>query len=182
MKFIRKYFYTICPIIGILVIGILFCRTYFATNGEPKILISIIVVILSILYFVQKQKLEKEKLFFDAFKDFNYRFSLLNADLIDLPKEGKCKESEERIIRKYFDLCAEEYYFFKHNILPLEVWEAWAIGIYYYLSNYNCIKDYWREVEKSSSSYGLNIIEIEKYNKKLETDLGTRSSLPNRSA
>lgn len=117
---------------------------------------------LSAIYFVQKQKLEEMKLFKELFTEFNERYACQNEHLSDI-KSNKNIDSDERdkILDDYFNICAEEYLFYKEGRIHNEVWGSWCRGMKEYLSN-DVINTYWEKAQSENSYYGLNTEVIEK--------------------
>lgn len=89
-------------------------------------------VIISFVYFVQKQSMEDDKLELEAFSSFNSRcFKLASKIELTLNKdEGQnLTEEEKEILDEYFSLCVEEYFYFKKGRISLDIWRNWAHGI-----------------------------------------------------
>jgi hypothetical protein len=129
--------------------------TYFTLTGS----------ILSFFYFIQKQGLEETQLFKELFNSFNARYDKLNGDLNTILKKDKdepFEEKEQEVLNDYFNLCAEEYLYFKREYIDLEVWQAWCNGMWFFLQNERICK-VWEDEEKTGSYYGLTISVIRKY-------------------
>jgi hypothetical protein len=113
--------------------------------------------VLSILYFTQKQKVEDIRLFNELFQYFNQRYDALNDDLNDLKgtkqtRSDLCAE-ERQLLDSYFNLCAEEFLFYKQGYIPPQVWKSWRDGMAYYMED-PAIRDAWkREQETQGDSY-----------------------------
>ena len=56
---------------------------------------------------------------------------------------------------RYFNLCGEEYLYFKKGYIYPEVWKAWHNGMMVYYQNMR-IRKLWSEELKSDSYYGLS--------------------------
>ena len=113
------------------------------------------------LYFVQKQKLEEIKLFKDLFAEFNCRYDRLNGKISDI-KSKKITDSDQitKILDDYFNLCSEEYLFYKEGRIHNLVWGAWCRGIKEHLMD-NIINAYWEKAQIENSYYGLTTEVIE---------------------
>lgn len=129
---------------------------------DSKALLSLISIILSAIYFIQKQKLEEEKFLFESFSKYNERFAIISDDMQSLPRKNTLDPKHKSIIARYFDLCAEEYYLYKHGRLNKEIWKCWASGAFFYIKNYEGVRLYWQEMEKHNLNYGLTIKRLEK--------------------
>lgn len=85
------------------------------------------------LYFGSlKYKIERDILFKELFKTFNERYDSKLNDLINSfrnDEQRKITVSERNLIIDYFNLCAEEFLWYKKKRLPEDVWKAWKAGI-----------------------------------------------------
>jgi hypothetical protein len=104
--------------------------------------------VLSLAYFLQKQKLDEIKLFKDLFVEFNERYKNLSAGLAAL---------DAGAIGKYFDLCAEEYLFYKRGYIHPDAWRAWVNGMRFVFANEPVRMKWQSELTdvKQSSYYGF---------------------------
>lgn len=105
-------------------------------------------IALTAIYFVQKQKLEEMKLFKDLFTEFNESYARLNEKLSDI-KSNKIVDSNElnKILDDYFNICSEEYLFYKEGRIHNEVWGSWCRGMKEHLLN-DVISAYWEKAQK----------------------------------
>jgi hypothetical protein len=107
---------------------------------------------------IQKQILEELKLFKNLFEQFNARYDAMN-DAINLiyqrPSGDLLDEDEIKTLSKYFNLCGEEYLYYKKGFISEEVWLAWSNGMKYYRQNPRIQKIWDQEIE-SDSYYGLS--------------------------
>lgn len=116
------------------------------------------------VYFVQQQKLAEAKLFLDLFSRFNERYDQMNARLNLLAQGGAdsstLADQDKALIVDYFNLCAEEYHFYRQGYIPPVVWRSWCLGMQWYLRRHP-FKDVWNEEVKLETFYGLTTEEIE---------------------
>ena len=127
---------------------------------DIKITFPILGALLSFFYFLQKQRLEEMRLFRKLFTDFNSRYDKMNEKLGKIIKNnqgGDLKKDETQTIVDYFNLCAEEYLFYKQGYILPDVWMAWHNGMRIYLRNKN-ISDLWQKERKSESYYSLEFL------------------------
>ena len=85
----------------------------------------------SFAYFVQKQKLEETTLFRELFERFNERYNGLNEGLsriVTSKSDTFLTADEEALLVDYFNLCAEEYLYFRRGFVFPEVWQSWYNG------------------------------------------------------
>jgi len=113
---------------------------------------------LSFVYFVQKQKLEELRLFKELFTEFNARYDRLQDRLLLViaRNDGDLSPEERLLVYEYFNLCAEEYLFYKRGYIDPDAWVAWQNGMRAYLANPR-IRRLWEEDVKSDSFYGLRV-------------------------
>ncbi len=117
---------------------------------------------LGFFYFVQQQKLSETTLFLSLFTAFNARYDKLNGPLSEIIEQDKPASTEQRnLIVDYFNLCAEEYLFYREGYIHHHVWRSWCRGMLWYLRRHP-FKNVWHEEVKSDSFYGLSLDVIEK--------------------
>jgi hypothetical protein len=145
----------------ILLILLVIIASLIVAVREPFALIATFLgAALSTIYFVQKQKLEEIKLFKELFTEFNERYACQNDNLSDIKSNNNMtSEKRDKILDDYFNLCAEEYLFYKEGRIHNEVWGFWCRGMQEHLSN-DIIKAYWEKAQKENSYYGLTTVVI----------------------
>lgn len=110
---------------------------------------------LGFYYFVQQQKLAETQLFHNLFTAFNERYDKLNDRLAKIANQSESlSESDRDLIVDYFNLCAEEYLFYKEGYIIQDVWRSWCRGILWYLQRH-AFDDVWCDEAKTESFYGL---------------------------
>jgi len=122
---------------------------------------AIIGVPFGFLFTIQKQKSEELELFIRLFTQFNHRYDELNEKLNsirDKPSDKTIEDDERNVLFQYFNLCGEEYLFFRQGYIYPEVWEAWHNGMKFFRDNPR-IRKLWDKELKSDSYYGLNFSE-----------------------
>jgi hypothetical protein len=124
---------------------------------DLKLLLTLLGTLLSLLYFLQKQRLEEIKLFREIFADCNHRYDQLNEKLNIIVNEsnGEPLTAEQlATLMDYFNLCGEEFLYYRQGYLFPEVWRSWLNGMRYFVSNPR-IAGVWNEEKKTNSYYGL---------------------------
>lgn len=109
------------------------------------------------LVAVQKQKTEELALFKQLFTEFNQRYDDMNEDLYTIMHEsdGEPLTAKERDqLFDYFNLCGEEYLFYRQGYIYPEVWQAWYNGMTIFRKN-SRIKKLWDEELENDSYYGF---------------------------
>lgn len=116
---------------------------------------------LGFFYFVQQQRLSETNLFHTLFTDFNKRYDTLNGPLAAIAARGcPLSEGDRPFIVDYYNLCAEEYLFYKLGYIHEDVWRSWCRGMLWYLRRHP-FKDVWNEEVEIDSFYGLSVRVIE---------------------
>lgn len=60
--------------------------------------------------------------------------------------EGKTSDVfDKKPIRKYFDLCSEEFYLYQHKMIPSKVWGYWKEGMIITMRN-QCFYETWKDL------------------------------------
>lgn len=114
---------------------------------------------LSSLYVAQRQRLEELKLFKELFTEFNNRYDSLNEKLnhiLRVDPTEPLKSEELDILNDYFNLCGEEYLYYKEGYIYKEVWRAWFNGMKIFFENPR-IKSVWKKELENGSYYGLQL-------------------------
>ncbi len=119
---------------------------------------AIVGTLISVIYFIQKQRLDELQLFRHLFKEFNERYDGLNEDLAKVMQEPsfELSPSEKELLIDYFNLCGEEYFFYQKGYIDPMVWKSWHNGMTYIISTPR-IMAIWKTEQKSNSYYGLEI-------------------------
>jgi len=119
------------------------------------------IAVFSVIFLTQKQKLEETRLFSELFTGFNKRYDDLNERIATIKSQKPpCQDEIDKILTDYFNLCAEEYLFYKEGRILDSVWGAWCRGMKEHLRNNN-IQGYWEKAQKENSYYGLSTVVIE---------------------
>jgi len=119
------------------------------------IILGIVGIIVTWYHENQRKKLQHNRLLKDLFTEFNTRYNDLQDklyELRDIEREKLTPEQKENIY-KYFDLCAEEYFWYKNKSLNDEIWKAWNKGMNRWYARSEAVKTLWIE-EKENDSKG----------------------------
>ena len=129
----------------------------FPAFHRSEILVSAIGVVAGFTYFLYRQHLDEAKLFKELFAEFNGRYDALNDGLNAIlfgPHDGSLSADERERLFSYFNLCAEEYFFYKAGYIDQHVWESWYRGIKVFFKHPR-IQDLWDLDCKADSYYGF---------------------------
>ena len=111
-------------------------------------------VIITFYYNRLNAKLAHDKMRKQLFTEFNKRYNKLNDYLVEI--ERACTnlqglEENPRLLGKlmdYFNLCAEEYYWYKKGRIDDIIWNSWHAGMNEWYNKSTAIKEAWaKEME-----------------------------------
>lgn len=125
--------------LSVIVTGGLGVAVWFSTKKYNKTQISL-----------ASHQLQKE-----LFTEFNQRYDKLNGYLEIITKYKSLKELEKEKLKKqqflrdklndYFNLCAEEYYWYNNGRIDEDLWKSWEVGMNAWYDNHAIIREAWRE-------------------------------------
>ena len=98
-------------------------------------------------------------LFRQIFAECNKRYDDMNEKLnaiVKGPEDQELQSKEKDTLYDYFNLCGEEYLYYKLGYIFPPVWKAWYNGMKYFIKNQR-IAAVWTEEKKSDSYYGLSL-------------------------
>ena len=157
--FVNNYYGLIITLVFLLILVFVAGATVNRTRIDSQIVLAILGVLLSFVYFIQKQQIDEAKLFKELFVDFNKRYSELSVELNRIKgktETEKLSEAETATLSEYFNLCAEEFLFYQKGYIYPEVWASWVAGMNIYFA---CpwINKLWKDEISSLSYYGLDV-------------------------
>jgi hypothetical protein len=153
--FIHKYYFTIA--ISTLLLVILLAPIFYLKGADWKVLLAVIGGLSSFFFFIQKQELEEAKFINELFVKFNARYDCMNEKLYAIVKEKETLATDDiNILFDYFNLCGEEYLFYRRGYIYPEVWKSWVAGMKFYFNDRR-IRKLWVEELSSESYYGFDI-------------------------
>jgi hypothetical protein len=122
-------------------------------------LLGVVGALLSFIFFIQRQQLEEAKLIKELISEFNKRYDELNEDLNSVVRpENRKREleaTEVNTLYNNFNLCGEEYLFYKRGYIYPEVWSAWVKGLDVYFEDAR-VKELWNQEAETESYYDQN--------------------------
>jgi len=155
-SFLFRYYLPIALAVCFLVIiAVLIVRAHV----DWKLSVTIVGGILSSIYFVQKQRLEELRLFKELFTEFNARYDALNEKLnhiIAANQEAELTRAEINTLYNYFNLCGEEYLYYKQGYILQAAWEAWLNGMNIFYQDKR-IRKLLEEELATNSYYGFKL-------------------------
>lgn len=103
---------------------------------------------------LQKHEFEK-----GLFEKYNSKYDKLNDSLNEIVNLNLESLSEIENLEKsslyyatvidYFNLCAEQHFWYKKGRIDKDVWRAWSAGMNYYYNNSKVIKSMWQKETKN---------------------------------
>jgi hypothetical protein len=131
---------------------------FYSTAGHrPEFLMSAIGAAGGLTYFLYRQHLDETRLFKELFASFNQRYDVLNDDLNNILfgfRDKKFDPTQRELLFSYFNLCAEEYLFYRAGYIDRHVWNSWYRGMKVFFDHPQ-IRELWDEDSKSDSYYGF---------------------------
>jgi hypothetical protein len=91
--------------------------------------------------------------------EFNKRYDDLNDKLNRIllaPTADRLAAEETEVLFDYFNLCAEEFLFYKAGYIDEEVWQSWRKGMGIFGENER-IRQLWEKELKTESYYGFKL-------------------------
>ena len=89
------------------------------------------------------------------FTGFNQRYDAQNNKLLTILKNSEpLQEEQKQYLIDYFNLCAEEYIFYKAGYIDDRVWDAWYNGMKQFGQDHR-ISELWGQERKTDSYYGF---------------------------
>ena len=155
LKLHNKRLYPYIFIFGCLIV--VSCWIRFLGGHRPELLASGIGAVAGFVYFLYRQHLDETKLFKELFSEFNSRYDDLNDALNVIrfgPKERELTVEEQDTVFSYFNLCAEEYFFYTAGYIDHQVWLSWQRGMKDFFIHPK-IKRLWDDDCKSDSYHGF---------------------------
>ena len=109
----RGYIFTLPIVIAVTAVWL-----YFSPRSREDISLALTITggMVSFFYVVQKQQLEDMQTFKELFNSFNERYDKLNEKLnriVTKKTDASLSEDEIDTLYDYFNLCVEEYLYFK---------------------------------------------------------------------
>lgn len=146
----EHYWWLLCVAVAAAITTLLALREQVATIA------TVVGALLSIAYFLQKQKLEELRVFREIFKECNSRYDEMNEGLaiISAKTIAELTEEDKSKVIDYLNLCGEEYLYFKRGYIEPSVWQAWDNGMKS-VASAPSIRSVWEAERKTGSYYDL---------------------------
>lgn len=123
--------------------------------------ISLVAILISYWFQYHRKKLANDRMLKELFKEFNERYDKLNNDLNKVSRmsieEWSSLYKEEMttlysVVIDYFNICAEEYYWYKRKKISPKIWKSWSRGMNDIYNRSEVIRLLW-EMECENGDY-----------------------------
>lgn len=136
-----------------------FVLLFLPSQVSPEMLLSVTGSVAALIHFLYAQHNHNTEQFIGLFQDFNARYDQLNGRLntiVERDDSFVLTAEDTQVLYDYFNLCAEEFLYFKSGYIDLEVWSAWLRGMKFYASKPE-IRRLWEADLQSGSYYGFTL-------------------------
>ena len=127
----------------------------------------------TIIFNRSQSKIAKHRLQKDLFGEFNKRYDVLNSYLEKITKYESLEDLEDKKPKKYeflryklndyFNLCAEEFYWYKNGRIDYDLWKSWESGMNSWYNNHPIIRQAWKEEYESFGHYSFYLKSDEQF-------------------
>ncbi|MEQ8219370.1 MAG: hypothetical protein RH981_14125 [Arenibacter sp.] len=108
-------------------------------------------ILITFFYNRHNRRLAHDKMEKDLFTECNRRYDALNEYLEEIVKFQNIEELNNYTgevnlrykLNDYFNLCAEEYYWYKKKRIDNKIWESWEEGMNSWYNNHTIIREVW---------------------------------------
>ena len=155
-QFLFRYYGWIA-FIAFIIVGVLAATNVAGFRGH--LLLLSVGAIFSFIFATQRQKLEELTLFKKLFTEFNTRYDRFNEELnriVEEDADAELSRKDRNLLDDYFNLCSEEYLFYRQGYIYPEVWKAWRNGMRIFYENER-INRLWKSELETDSYYGLKL-------------------------
>jgi hypothetical protein len=145
-------------VVAILVVGALLFAASSLGILRTELLTPILGLVVGFFYFYTSQHLHETKLFHELFREFNRRYDELNEGLNRIARDTSVTLTEQdcQTLFDYFNLCAEEYLYFKNGFIEQSVWDSWLNGMRHF-AEVEKIRRLWESEARQNSYYGFDL-------------------------
>jgi hypothetical protein len=129
-------------------------------HRSSSVLLSVIGGVGALALYLHRRHAEDAHLVKELLTEFNERYDKLNNDLqLACWRDARFEEEMKLQFIKYFNLCAEEWLFWRAGYIYDPVWRAWQNGMRQY-SKDERVMAIWDAEAKTDSYYGFDFRRI----------------------
>lgn len=154
----RKNIWTWCVVTSALVVvlDIVVPSPY----RSASVLLGIVASFWALAFYVHRRRVEDTRFAKELLTEFNGRYDKLGSELqFAVSHRGELERETELKFIRYFNLCAEEWLFWRAGSIDDQIWNAWRNGMKQYAKDAR-VMALWDEEAKSDSYYGFDFREI----------------------
>ena len=152
----KKYFPYVSGLI--LVMLLLIAHHLAGPQAKPsEWLLPAIAAAAGLHYFLCTQHMQRTEFFDRLFREFNKRYDEQNDELnqiAGLDTKRQISVEQQQRLCDYFNLCAEEFLYYKSGFIDEEVWISWCAGMRGF-AQVEHIRKLWARELQSGSHYGF---------------------------
>jgi hypothetical protein len=159
----RSYYPWLFLILALSANAAVYFLLYRNESIPQEALMSTIGFVAAFVHFLYSQHNHNTERFVGLFRDFNARYDGINDELNRLllrDADLLLTSTDKQLLYDYFNLCAEEYLYFKSGYIDSEVWLSWLKGMKLFISDAK-IRELWQKEIDSGSYYGFTLALIE---------------------
>ena len=149
----RKDLWTWCVVASAIVIVLYIIVP--SPYRSASVLLSIVGTFWALAFYFHRRHADAARFVKELLTEFNDRYDKLGSDLqFAIWRRGDFEMETELKFIRYFNLCAEEWLFWKAGYIYEEVWRAWENGMKQYGRDPRVIA-LWKKEEATDSYYGF---------------------------
>jgi hypothetical protein len=128
-------------------------------HRSTSVLLTVVGGLGALAFYFHRRHAEDARFAKELLTEFNDRYDKLGSDLqFAIWRRGDFEKETQLQFIRYFNLCAEEWLFWRAGYIYGPVWEAWKKG----MKQYSCdlrVVALWEEEKKTDSYYGFDFRE-----------------------
>ena len=154
----RKMIWLAC-IAGVVLILVVYLIVPPA-HQNSSVLLTVVAGLGALAFYPHRRHAEDARLVKELLADFNERYDKLGTDLqFAICRNGDFEKETELKFVRYFNLCAEEWLFWRAGYIYDPVWQAWQNGMRQY-SKDKRVMSLWDAEAKTDSYYGFDFRQV----------------------
>jgi hypothetical protein len=129
-------------------------------HQNSSVLLTVVGGVGALAFYLHRRHAEDARLVKELLADFNERYDKLGSDLqFAVCRHGDFEKETELKFVRYFNLCAEEWLFWRAGYIYDPVWQAWQNGMRQY-SKDRRVMSLWDAEAKTDSYYGFDFRQV----------------------
>jgi hypothetical protein len=129
-------------------------------HQNSSVLLTVVGGVGALAFYLHRRHAQEARLVKELLADFNERYDKLGTDLqFAVCRNGDFEKETELKFVRYFNLCAEEWLFWRAGYIYDPVWQAWQNGMRQY-SKDKRVMSLWDAEAKTNSYYGFDFRQV----------------------